>query len=116
MNYNKIEVLQKVAGKKKDFAAKIGWTVHGVNRMIKERSMTVETLEHICNTFNVPITFFFEDDNNELREPSAVYETKNNKDARIDLLMEMIREKDDEIARLNREIGRKDTQKKKGVA
>jgi len=116
MNYNKIEVLQKIAGKKKDFAAKIGWTVHGVTRMIKERSMTVETLEKICSTFNVPITFFFEEDNNELREPSAVYETKNNKDTRIELLMEIIREKDEEIARLNREMGRKETQKKKDVA
>ena len=113
MNYNKIGVLQKVAGNKTKFAERIGWTTHGVIRMIKEQSMTVETLELICNAFNVPVTFFFEEDTNELKEPSAIYQTKKNNEARVDLLMDMIREKDDEIAKLNRELGRKDQYIKK---
>lgn len=48
MEYSKLSKLQKVAGNKKLFAERIGMSEQGVSNMIKNRTMTVETLELIC--------------------------------------------------------------------
>lgn len=117
MEYSKLSKLQKVAGNKKLFAERIGMSEQGVSNMIKNRTMTVETLELICIRFKVPITYFYEDESHELREPTPEYSSKYSKlEAKIEMLQEMLREKDDEIARLNRELGRNDNGKKTGAA
>lgn len=117
MDYSKLKKLQEVAGTNINFADKIGMSEQGVANMIKNRTMTVQRLEHICITFKVPITYFYEDENHELREPTPEYSSRYAKlEAKLEMLQDMLRDKDEEIARLNRELGRKEPQKKNGAA
>lgn len=117
MDYSKLEKLRENEKNLKLFAKKIGMTEQGVTSMLLNRTITVERLEHICMIYRVPIVSFFTADDNELHEPSNDYAAaKEQLDKTVEMLLEMLREKDEEIARLNRELGRRGNEKKTGVA
>lgn len=118
MDYSKLEKLRDNEKNLKLFAKKIGMTEQGVSKMLTNRTITVERLEHICMVYRVPILSFFTENNNELNEPSAEYGTGKcaRLEAKLEMLLDMLREKDEEIAKLNRELGGKDNPKKTGAA
>lgn len=113
MNYSKVEKLRNSEKSKKLFAQKLGMTEHGVLHMLSKRTMTVETLERIALVYKKPIEYFFSDDSNDtlVNDESGPY-TKPCKDcekvkAKLELALQMLREKDEEIAKLNRLVGKK---------
>jgi len=76
LNYNKLEILreQKKVNKRK-IAKQINMSDVGYAKMIENKSCDVATLEAIANYFKVPITYFFDKDENEvnLGEPEEKY-------------------------------------------
>lgn len=62
MNYNKIEYLRK---EKKvslpEFSASIGMSKSGFEKMMREKTCKVSTLEAIADYFSKPILYFFDD-------------------------------------------------------
>lgn len=62
MNYAKIETLlsQKGVSKMKFYEA-VGLTHTGFSKMIKNETITVDTLEKIAAYFNIPVFTFFEE-------------------------------------------------------
>lgn len=114
MNYSKIEKLRNSEKSKKLFAEKLGMTEHGVLHMLKHRTMTVETLERIALVYNRPIEYFFSEDNQTTvsKDEKPSYGKQPCKDcektrAKLELALQLMKEKDEEIARLNRLVGKK---------
>lgn len=80
MNYNKIRelVVDKRLSLRK-LAMKVGMTQPGFMRMLKNESMTVETLERVAAALKVPISEFFEPGEAnavQVKEPEATYGNK----------------------------------------
>lgn len=62
MNYEKIELLLQQKGvRKMEFYGSINVTHAGFSKMIKNKTITVETLERIAAYFKVPASSFFDD-------------------------------------------------------
>lgn len=113
MNYNVLIKLRDKHKPYKEFAQRIGMTEHGVTRMLKHHTLTVETLERISLVFNVPIiSFFDESDNHIVNDNTLKYGNQACRDCdkmrgKLELALKMLSEKDLEIARLNQLIGKK---------
>jgi transcriptional regulator with XRE-family HTH domain len=109
MIYNKIDKLRKKQKSQKILADAVGMTVQGLNLMLNKRTMTVDTLEKIAKYFEVSPAYFFEEESNLVGESKHSYKQKcidcSKYEGQIELLSKLLREKDDMIARLNREIG-----------
>lgn len=59
-------------------ADKIGMTKGGLYAAIEKNTLSVKTLEKIAEVFDVPITSFFEDENDEWTKPALIAEVKKN--------------------------------------
>jgi len=114
LKYNRIEELREsLRYSKKDIYDCLGITAAGYEKMIKNKTCTVSYLEKIAELFQVPITIFFETDHTDhafVSERKGNYELKNLElekcMAQIELLKEMLIEKDKLISELNRTVGR----------
>ncbi len=109
MVYNKINKLRKKQRNQSLLADAIGMTVQGVNLMMKKKTMTVETLEKIAKYFEVSPASFYEEDESSLHDLKRGVKCRNvdclRLEAQLDLLTKILKEKDEEIAKLNREVG-----------
>gem|GEM_PF-5097614 len=109
MNYNKIIHLRDSEKTKQMLADGIGMSLHGLNLAIKNKRLTVETLEKIAIYYKKPVSYFFDEVQTREDEHSPNKETGNipvgKLSAKIEVLTEMINEKDKKIDELNQEIG-----------
>jgi transcriptional regulator with XRE-family HTH domain len=83
-------------------AKEIGMSQPGFVASLNNESLTVKNLEKLADVFNVPVSYFFEDGNEEkkpCRECDKI-------EAKLEILKELLYEKEREIAKLNRELGR----------
>jgi hypothetical protein len=113
MDYTKITLLKnRNRVPIKQMAAILEVTVSGYYYIINNQTLTVKQLVSLANYFKVPITHFFPNEQNitVVNEKQAKYGTKceNCESYRleIDILTRQIKEKEQSIAELNREIGR----------
>lgn len=109
MNYSKITLLiSQHRLKQKEFADIISATPHGVKYKFEFETFTVKDIEKIAEYFKVPISYFWED-YLIASEPKVKYETClecRDKDAIIKLLTSQNKDKENQIALLNQELGR----------
>lgn len=110
MDYSKITVLRKKYNIGRDKMAEIlGISPQGLDKKIKKETYTVKDIETFASYVNVAPAYFFESVPDKVLESETVYNTCKNclkNEARIELLNKQLKEKDSEIARLNRELGR----------
>lgn len=66
MKYSKIQYLLDSNKNliKKDLLKKVGKSNWGFNEMVKKRSMRVDVLEKMSEYFNVPISYWFQEEEN----------------------------------------------------
>jgi len=104
MDYSKIRLLmvQRNFSARK-LAREIGMSDVGFNTMMEKQTMKVEYLERLCDVFNVSVSYFFGEEENGRKTCRECHK----KDAKLELLKELLDEKEKEIARLNQELGRK---------
>jgi transcriptional regulator with XRE-family HTH domain len=109
MDYSKITVLvNKHRLTKKELAEILHVTPHGVNYKFENETFTVKDLESIAKYFQVPVSYFLEDNYNKTEQKAGLAhcEECSKRDAIIELLNDQIKSKDEMIASLNRELGR----------
>lgn len=83
MKYNRIEILlHKKRLLQKDLIEYLGMSRQGLYTMVENQSMKVSTLEKMCEFFDVPINYWFEDESaaNMLNESESKYETLKTKE------------------------------------
>jgi len=111
MNYSKIRILQTQKNlSDRKFSASIGMSGPGFKTMMEKQTCGVELLETICRVYNLPISHFFEENEFYVSEPETRYGRCKEcikKDGQLEMLKEQLEKKDAEIARMNRELGRK---------
>lgn len=114
MNYKKLkELVEKENLSQNKAATAFGMSAPGYKEMLENQTMKVETLEKVAKHFNVPVSWFFDEDGNELNEPKADYK-KN--------CCELCLEKDKLITELHNRIDDKErmiellTKKETGAA
>ncbi|WP_372934415.1 hypothetical protein [Mariniphaga sediminis] len=87
----------------------IGMSLHGLNLTLKNKRLTVETLEKIAAYYKKPISYFFGESeymSNSTDEHLHVNDKSLSKlIAKLELLGEILKEKEKNIEELNREIG-----------
>ena len=79
MNYSKIkDELTRQNKTAKDLCNDLGMSEQGFHQMIRNRSMKINILEEISEYLNVPISYWFDDDENIVSEldGSLKYGTK----------------------------------------
>ncbi len=117
MVYNKINKLRKKQRNQTLLAQAIGMTVQGLNLMMKKRTMTVDTLEKIAHYFEVTPASLFDEDGIIVHDPKQSYKSKCSEcsrcEAQLELMMKILKEKDEALAHLNRELGSNCAQKNK---
>ena len=102
MKYNKIELLRKLKNiSKTELAGRLGMTMPGLDKMIKAKSMKVETLELLAEIMNVPVEYFFNDDEDTsvVNEERSIYGKKND-----ELTEKLLASKDEIIEKQKEEI------------
>lgn len=101
------------------FAESIGMSGNGFRSMMNNQTLKIEVLEKICEVYSLPITHFFEN-SNLLKEPDPKYGKQCKeclkKDGKIELLTEQLKQRDDYIKDLYRDLGRKSPGKDGKVA
>lgn len=110
MDYSKIRVLMlKHNYNNNSFSKAIGMSTPGFKASIEKGTLTVQNLESICKVFNVPISYFFENDD-FLQEPDIRYRKQCKeclkKDGKIELLTKLLKDKEDYIKELYKDLGR----------
>jgi len=55
----------------RDFAEKIGVSEPGIHNMFRSHDMKVSTLQKIADFFEVPITYFFDEENVDARNQTV---------------------------------------------
>lgn len=111
MNYSKIQNLldSNKNLRKGDLLKKVGKSNWGFNEMVAKRSMRVDVLEKMSEFFDVPISYWFDEDNkeNNLKEGQSDYLTKtNNMKKMIEILEKQMAEKDGQIKFLQNQLER----------
>ena len=82
MNYGKIKLeLERRGITLKEFCRKIDITEQGLYQMIRNQSMKVDVLERISEILDVPVSFWF-DDNDEQQDKKRSARSLNEADAR----------------------------------
>ncbi len=116
MNYSKLKTLQtRTQLSDVKFAKSIGMTDVGYKRMLDKQTCTVERLENICKVYNLELSFFFEASSNKASESVVSFGSCREcekKEAVIETLKGQLKQKDEEIASLNRELGGLDESKR----
>ncbi len=105
MNYSKLQLLISKENLSLAKAGRIGSFKSGTGfrEMMKNKTMTVITLENLADYFKKPIAYFFDQEsvNDLVNEPQAKYGNKVELLGRIenenDFLREQIKEKDEVI-------------------
>jgi transcriptional regulator with XRE-family HTH domain len=67
------KIINKKGMKINDLIKRIGISQNAYYKMLKSNSVKAQTLEKIAKEFKVPISYFFDDDTNEVHEPPAEY-------------------------------------------
>ena len=80
----------------KSLAASVGISEPGLQKLIRENSTRVETLELIAKSLNVPIMVFFDDSPNNLNECEYKYELEI-ANIKIQYLENMLKDKEEII-------------------
>lgn len=91
------------------FAESIGMSGPGYKGMLDNRTCSIETIELICKTYNVSLSYFFDEPGNQFNEPAVKYGNCKEcakKDVLIEELRREIKSQKEDIAMLNREVGR----------
>lgn len=114
-----LQIIKAIAKEQKvtirELAKSIGITEAGLQKLIRENSTKVDTLELISKRLNVPISVFFDESPKEKLSPKELMEFGNESfagiltrlfEAKTIAPYSLIEEKDKEIEKLNREIGR----------
>lgn len=111
MDYTKLTLL--IANnriKVKEIAAVLGVTVQGYYYKIQHQSITLEDVIKLAKFFNVPTSYFSINDDDEivkLENNSGEFGSEVAKlKAQIEILKEILKDKEKIITQLNREIGR----------
>jgi len=94
------------------FAEKIGMSSTGFREAMKRQTLSVQILENIADVLGVPVISFFEgSDTSEAHDPPEHYSKKctncAKKDGQIELFTKLLADKEQQIATLNKELGRK---------
>jgi len=72
MDYNRIKIeLEHKGISVRELCYKIDVTEQGLHQMIRKKSMKIEILERISNVLFLPVSYWFENDNNT--ENSVLY-------------------------------------------
>lgn len=104
MDYSKIRLLMvQRKFNESQLAREIGMSQPGLKATLNNGTMRVDTLEKICNVFDIPVSYFFEEGEDKKKPCRECTKCK----AQLELLKELLDEKDKEIARLNQQLGRK---------
>jgi len=111
MNYSSIQLLRvKNNLSERKLAQMVGMSASGFNNAMNRGTMTISVLEKLCELFEVPASYFFEDEKNPVSERSPNYGKKCqsciSKDGKIELLTKMIKEKEEIIKQLHIDLGR----------
>ncbi len=113
MNYSKIKVLQNQKNlSDRKFAKSIGLTGPGYKTMIEKHTCTVETLETICKIYGLELSYFFDESGVPFCNPVIIDENCPRCkvfEAIIEELRNDKKEQQNQIALLNRELGRRST-------
>jgi transcriptional regulator with XRE-family HTH domain len=73
-NLSKIRYLMEQKNiKVSDLCGKLNITRQQLYHIIKSNTTSINTLENIAKEFKVPISYFFDDDTNEVQEPPGEY-------------------------------------------
>ncbi len=115
MDYSKIPLLKNhYKLQRKEFAAILGVSVTGFDHKLKEETFTVKDIELIASHLKVPISYFFGETYSlgEIGMPNDSCRECIKKEAVIEKLEDQLKESQEEIARLNREIGRNAPEKR----
>jgi transcriptional regulator with XRE-family HTH domain len=76
MNYKKLkELVEKENLSQNKAATAFGMSAPGYKDMIENQTMKVETLEKIATHFQIPVSYFFDEQENILNEPKSQYKT-----------------------------------------
>lgn len=93
MEYSRIETLRKQNKvSKKEIAKHLNMTAMGYSKMIENKTCTVSTIELIAKFYNVPVGYFFTDDNNILYEPNVEYNRRCNGCEQKDELIKQLKQ------------------------
>jgi transcriptional regulator with XRE-family HTH domain len=104
MDYSKIRLLMSQRKfNESQLAKEIGMSQPGLKSTLNNGTMRVDTLERLCSVFDVPVSYFFEEGEDKKKPCRECTKTK----AQLELLKELLNEKDRQIANLNQELGRK---------
>lgn len=114
------EIIREKKLSLRDVAAKVGITEQGLQKLIRENSTKVETLETIAKVLGVSASEFFSEPGIHIPIANPLEFVKMGADVFAEQLNAMVKkkilapysfveEKDKEIERLNREIGRLQT-------
>lgn len=113
MDYTKITMLKNRSRiSVKMMASVLDVTVSGYYYVINNQTLTVKQLINLAKYFKVPITYFFPNESPQpiVNEKSPKYGNKcENCESyllEIDILRRQLKDKDQSLAELNREIGR----------
>lgn len=102
MNLEKIKILSE---KKKitltDLSSKINMSYQNLNRCIRENKMQAQDLEKICNILDVPISYFFEQCEDETQKVAIKHNAINGNNNQIQI---KLTEQSHEIEKLKKEI------------
>ena len=96
----------------RSFAQKIGMSSTGFRAAMERQTLSVQILENIADVLGVSVISFFEgSETREVHEPPEHYSKKctncAKKDGQIELFTKLLAEKEQQIANLNKELGRK---------
>ncbi len=92
MNYGKIKLELTQRGIEiKEFCKDLGISEQGFHQMIRNRSMRVEVLESISRILQLPITFWFDDNETNVKDslssnPAGYSDSNSNLHKQIDSL------------------------------
>lgn len=110
MDYSKITLLvKKQRITKAELAGLFGITYNGLSKKFNKGTLTVVELEKVSDFLKVPVSYFFEDKPHSVQEPEKTYKTCKEclkKDTLIEELRRENKIQKEDIAMLNRELGR----------
>lgn len=112
MDYSKLSVLRSQnKTSREELAGVLKVTPYGLDKMIRNQTMTVKNLEKIAEFFGVRISYFFDqepEEGNKGKKRSQSKEGCNCEklEGMVEFLKEKVVEKERVIEQLNREIGR----------
>lgn len=79
--------------KLKDLASEIGMTEAGLQRIFRENTTSIDSIERLCRYFDVPVSFFFEESSwDQYLDVNKVKDQLRQKDETIEALKQRLNE------------------------